>query len=95
MRPVLLFGWRIAVTNTLQVKRLVDVFEEGEAHDAVVRALVFEKRGCAKLGGARVCAVCSRGVEDFVDTTTLARNWDGVDLRLTMVSRHLAVRLLP
>jgi hypothetical protein len=71
------------------------VFEEGEADDAVVRALVFEKRGCAKLGCARVCAVCSRGVEDFIDTTMLARNWDDVDLLLTMVSRHLAVRLLP
>jgi hypothetical protein len=48
------------------------VFEEGEAHDAVVCAFVFQERGVAEGGGAVECAVCAGGVEDFVDTDWLS-----------------------
>ena len=71
------------------------MFEKRKADDAVVRALVLQQRSCAKLRGACVCAVCSRRVEDFVDTGILARQSGNSHLSLTMVSRRLVAGLLP
>ena len=68
MRPVRFFSRGIPISDPLHVQRLVDVFEQTKAHDAIVGTLVFDERGCAKFGGAGIRAVGSRGVEDLVDT---------------------------
>ena len=70
MRPVLFFSGRVAMADALHVQCLVDVFEEGESHDTVVRALVFDERRRAELRGAVVCAIGPRGVEDLVDAAS-------------------------
>lgn len=49
------------------------MLEEREANDAVVGALVFDERSCPELGRAVECAVCSRRVEDLVDTGMVSR----------------------
>lgn len=67
VRPVGFVGGAGPVAHALHVEGFVDVFEEPEAHDAVVCAFVFEERGAAEWGGAVEGRVYARGVEDLVD----------------------------
>lgn len=55
------------MADALHVECFVNVFEEREAHDAVVCTLVFCEGGAAELGGLVVGAVDAGGVEDLVD----------------------------
>ena len=63
----MLFCFRgVAVADALQVQCFIDVFEEVEADNAVVSALVFLDGGFAAGGLAAEGAVYPCWVEDFV-----------------------------
>ena len=55
VRPLLLGFGRVAVLDALQVEGFVDVFEEVDAHDTVVGALVFSEGLRPESGVAVVC----------------------------------------
>ncbi len=64
MRPFGLVG----IAYPLGVQRLVDVLEQLDAHDAIIRVPVLCYRGRALGGGEAISRVDAFRVEYFIDT---------------------------
>jgi hypothetical protein len=56
----------VAVADALGVEGLINMFEESDAHDAVVGVTVLYYRGDAEGGGLGEGAVYAVGIEEFV-----------------------------